>query len=174
MKTNTTKEKILELLFMFPLRKFHLREISKILKISTPSISNSVKQLEKEKMVNHINQTKPIYEIHANFSSQKFKNMKRVHNLKSIYCSGFYDFLIENFPFSTIVLFGSYAKGDDTEKSDIDIFIDAKEKRFDLGTYEKKLNKKINIEFADFNKISKELKNSIANGIVLSGYMLLK
>ena len=38
--------------------------------------------------------------------------------------------------------------------------------------FEKKLNRKINIFFSDnFNKLSKELRNNIINGIILKGYL---
>ena len=47
MKNTDTKEKILELLFNFPNRKFHVRELSRILKISAPAVSKALKQLEK-------------------------------------------------------------------------------------------------------------------------------
>jgi len=174
MKTNTTRDKILELLFKFPLKKFHIRELSRVLKISPPAISNALKQLEKEGFVLHISEEKTSYKIQANFSNKNFRNMKRIDNLKNIYSSGLLDYLIENFPLSAIILFGSYSKGDDTEKSDIDMAIESKEKNLNLESYEKKLNKKINIEFISFSKLSNELRNSIINGIVLSGYVELK
>lgn len=170
MKNTDTKEKVLELLFSYPLRSFHLRELSRLLNISPPAISVSLKKLEKEKLI-LINKTKFLYGIKANIDNQSFKNMKRIHNLNRIYNSELFDYLKEKFPFNTLILFGSYSKGDDTEKSDIDIAIDNKEKKLDLENYEKKLNRKINIEFVDFSKVSKELNNSIINGIVLAGYI---
>lgn len=171
MKISIIQEKVLELFFKFPLRRFHIREISRILGFSPPAISKAVKQLEKGGFVNHTDKKKIVYEVQANSSSTKFRNLKRVHNLKCIYCSGLYDYLVENFSLSPIVLFGSYSKGDDTEKSDIDIFIDSKEKKLRLEDYEKNLGRRINLEFADFTKISKELRDSIINGIVLFGYV---
>ena len=87
---------------------------------------------------------------------------------------GLVNYLHEKFPLNVIILFGSYSRGEDIEKSDIDIALDTKEKILELKEFEKKLNKKINIEFIDFNKISKELRDNIINGIILSGYMQLK
>jgi len=55
-------------------------------------------------------------------------------------------------------LFGSYSRGDDTEKSDIDIAIIGKEKRIDLEMYEKLLEKTIFLHFYDsLDKIDKNL-----------------
>ena len=168
MKNTDTKEKILELLFQFPLKSWHIREIAKTLSIAPASISKSADKLEKEGLLTI--KRKFWHEINANLS-QKFKIKKRIYNLKSIYDSGLYGFLNENFPLDTIVLFGSYSRGEDTEKSDIDIAIETKEKKLDLEKYEQKLNRRINIEFIEFNKLTKELKENIINGISLQGFI---
>ena len=172
MKNTDTKEKILGLLFNFPLRTFHIREISRILNISAPSISKAVKKLEKESMI--ISKKGVVYEIKANIDNLDFKQSKRAHNLKSVYDSGLFNYLYENFQLDNIILFGSYSKGEDTEKSDVDIAIESKEKNLELSKYEEKINRRINIEFIDFSKLKKELKESIINGIILSGYITLK
>ena len=63
-------------------------------------------------------------------------------------------------------------KGDDIENSDIDIFVQAKEKGLNLVEYEKTLNRKISLFFKEnFSKLNAELKNNIINGIVLKGYL---
>lgn len=172
MKNTDTKERILELLFDFPTKRFHVRELARILKISAPAVSKAIMQLGKKEFI--VLKKGFVYEIQANTLNQQFRNMKRVCNLRRIYQSGLFNFLAENFPLNTIILFGSYSKGEDTEKSDIDIAIDSKEKYIKLEEYEKVLNKKINIEFINFDKISDELKDSIINGIVLNGYVSLK
>jgi len=85
------------------------------------------------------------------------------------------DYLVKSFNFpETIVLFGSYARGEDTEKSDIDILVitQNKESLMELKELENKLNRKINIHILKSIKNSKEeFKNSIANGIVLYGHL---
>ena len=166
MKIESTKEKVLGLLFDFPTKKFHIREISKILKISAPAVSNAVKKLEYDQLIIHNKGF--ISEIYAKLDDN-FRKLKRVYNLKRIYESGLEDYLTKEFPLTTIVIFGSYSRGEDIEKSDIDIAVFNKEKRLDLEIFEKRLNRRINIEFIDFKKVSPELKESIINGIVLSG-----
>ena len=112
-----------------------------------------------------------MYEIKAKLDNPKFKNLKRAYNIKKLYDSGLLEYFKEHLPLKTIVLFGSYSRGDDTEKSDIDIAVDGDEKKLNLELYEKKLNRPINVEFINIKKITKELKNSLINGIVLSGYL---
>ena len=71
-----------------------------------------------------------------------------------------------------IILFGSASKGEDIEESDLDLFIQAPEKKLSLEKYEKLLNRGITLFFEEnFSRLSNELKNNILNGIVLRGYI---
>ena len=71
-----------------------------------------------------------------------------------------------------MILFGSYARGEDLENSDIDIFLECKKEEINLSNFENHLNRKIQLHFKDnFKNYPKELKNNIVNGIVLDGYL---
>jgi len=50
------------------------------------------------------------------------------------------------------------------------LFIIGKEKKIDIEKFEKKLGKEIHLMFNEVEKIPKELKNNLINGIVLKGY----
>ena len=97
--------------------------------------------------------------------------MKRVENLKNLYTYGLSDYLEEELAGATIILFGSYSMGEDTNTSDIDIaVIERKNKMIDIEKFEKILNRKININFYNsWKDIHKHLKNNILNGITLHG-----
>ncbi|MBS3096675.1 nucleotidyltransferase domain-containing protein, partial [Candidatus Woesearchaeota archaeon] len=96
---------------------------------------------------------------------------KRVENLKLLYETGLNQFLEGELPGAAIILFGSYSRGDDTTSSDIDVaVIGRKGKTINLEDFEKKLERKININYyKSLNGIHKELRENICNGIVLSG-----
>ena len=71
----------------------------------------------------------------------------------------------------SIILFGSYSKGEDTETSDIDLFVECKSEELNLKIFEKRLERKIELHFKErFTLYPKELKNNIINGIVLHGF----
>ena len=72
-----------------------------------------------------------------------------------------------------IVLFGSFAKGEDMIKSDIDIAIETHMNDLrDLITFEAVLKRKISIQLvSDIKTENHNFINSLANGIVLSGYL---
>ena len=72
-------------------------------------------------------------------------------------------------------MFGSFAKGEYGNKSDIDLFVQSKEATINIEKFEKKLRHHIHILFeADTNKLSAELLNNIANGIKLRGFLKVK
>ena len=174
MLQNYNKWKVLQIFFDHPLvREFQLREISRKINLASPSVKNYLEELEKEQFIikqkNRV-QNYPIY--FANRDYKNFKYFKKIDLQERLFSSGLIAFPNDTFLPDAIVLFGSASKGEDTELSDIDLFISSKMKKIELTKYEKVLNRKINLLFEpDFNKFSKELKNNILNGIALSGYV---
>ncbi|MEK6959956.1 MAG: nucleotidyltransferase domain-containing protein [Nanoarchaeota archaeon] len=154
--------------------KMSQREIAKILAVSPTAVGDSIKQLKNGDLIK-IEKAKTVNFISFNRDGQIAMDLKRVENLKNIYTSGLSDYLEEELAGSTIILFGSYSKGEDTNTSDIDIaVIERKDKTLDLGRYEKILNRKINVNFYDsWKKIHENLKNNILNGILLHGCVAL-
>jgi len=147
------------------------REIARLLNVSPTAVGKSVKLLEKEKFVIIRSSPMNIRLVELDRSSQKTIEMKRIENLKMIYESGTSGFLENSFPGCTIILFGSYSRGDDTIESDIDIaVISGKEKKIKLDSFEKNLERKIMVNFyPSIKEIHKNLRENILNGIVLSG-----
>ncbi len=168
MRKNNVEDKVMEVFFNFPQNSFHIRELARKLDISPPAVSNAVRKMERKGFF--IVEKGQQHKVSVNTQNKLFRNLKRAFNLKKIYESGLFDLIASHYPLNTVVLFGSYSRGDDMERSDIDIAIlDAKEKKLEFGLYEKILCRRIHLEFVPWNKASKELKNSIMNGIVLNG-----
>ena len=166
MRYNTTKQKVLELFFDFPLARMHLREIARRIKISAPAVSRALVDLEKEEYI----ELEKRFLVYAKATNKnKFRNAKRIFNLEKIYRDGLLKRLEENCPLSTIILFGSYSRGEDTEKSDIDIAVLAAPMELGLQDFEGVYNRKINIQFFDSRNISEKIWESLINGIVLQG-----
>ncbi|MEM3113470.1 MAG: nucleotidyltransferase domain-containing protein [Candidatus Pacearchaeota archaeon] len=165
------KYNVLSVFFNSPTKGFQIREISRLIKLGQPSVTNYLKALEKEGFI--IKDNNGIYpSFKANRENNLFRLYKKFDMVFKINSSGLLDYLYNNCLPSSIILFGSASKGEDIESSDIDIFIQSKEKKLNLEKYEKILNRKISLFFEqDFNKISNELKNNILNGVVLNGYI---
>ena len=171
-KLTVLQQEILRLLFIKAGMALNQRGIARILDVSQPAIMKSLPALEKENLIK-VEQDKESkrWSIELNRENHKAMQLKRVDNLKQIYESELVDFLEKEFAGATIILFGSYARGEDTIHSDIDIaVIGRKEKYADLTKFDKMLERTVFINFyPSFKEIHKHLKENIFNGIVLIG-----
>jgi predicted nucleotidyltransferase len=178
MLQKSSREKIIEIFINEPSEKHYLIELSKKAKIAHTSVSKILKELIYQGIIikNNEKKGKRVFPyFNSNLENKKFKILKKIKNLEQIYNSGLVEFIEEKIMPKSIILFGSYARGEDIEISDIDLFIESLENSFDLKKYEKKLSRKINLIFSkDINKLSLELKENVINGIILEGYIELK
>ena len=166
----TLQEEIFSLLAVRAGEKLSQRDIAKLLGVSPTAIANSLKVLKSENMV-LIEKTKTINFVSFNRDEPRAIQKKRTENLSNIYSSGMLEGLESPLAGATLILFGSYAKGEDTSTSDIDLaVIGRKERSLDLERYEKILHRRINVNFYHSLKaIHQHLRNNILNGIVLLG-----
>ena len=172
LKLTILQQEILEFLFANSGKSFTGRAISISLKVSQPGVSKSLSYIEKTGLVTiQKDKDSKRLSIALNRDNPLVAGLKRANNLKQIYESGLAGFLEDNFPGTNLILFGSYSRGDDTISSDVDIaVIGSKEKNIGLNAFEKVLHRKITLNFYDsMNKIHKELRENLCNGIVLAG-----
>ncbi len=172
LKLTNLQQEILRLLFIKTGKSLNQRQIAKSLNVSQPAIMKALPTLKKENfiLIKKSKETKR-WSIKLNTNNHEIMQLKRADNLKQIYESKLADFLEKEYAGATIILFGSYSRGDDTINSDIDIaVIGRKEKILNLEKFEKILIREIRINFYDsFKNIHKNLKENLFNGIVLSG-----
>jgi len=163
--------KILREFFNFPRMDFHIRQICRLTKISQPSVINHLKELLNENLI--IKEKKSIYPtFRANRENEHFKIYKKLDIILRINKTGLINYIYDSCLPNSIILFGSASKGEDIKESDIDLFVQSKEKKLDLKKYSKLLNREVSLFFQeDFNKLNKEIKNNIINGIILKGYL---
>jgi len=171
MLQNYSKYRVLQEFFDSPRKNFHMREISRRTNLAQPSVIAHLKKLVKEKFI--VKEKNGIYPtFRANRDYELFRLYKKCDLLQRIYQSGLLQYLFDTCMPDVIILFGSASKGEDIEESDIDLFIQAPEKKLILEKYEKLLRRKISLFFEEnFLRLSNELKNNILNGIVLKGYI---
>ena len=149
---------------------FSQRTLAGLVNASPTAVGAAVKRLEKEGLAAVRRKGKMnLSEVGFNRDSRRAVLLKRVENLRQVYESGLDDFLFESFPGCRRILFGSYSRGEDTTRSDIDIAIlDSKEKRLDLGRFEKELERPINVQaFENIGNVNPNLKSNILDGINL-------
>lgn len=172
LKLTNLQQEILRLFFVKAGVSLNQRQIANNLDVSQPAVMKALPDLDEKKLIK-INQDKETkrWSIELNRDYHRIMQLKRADNIKLIYETGFVDLLEKEFAGATIILFGSYSRGEDIINSDIDIaIIGKKEKQIDLTKFEKELERKININFFDsFKNIHKHLKENLCNGIILIG-----
>ena len=170
-KNNTYR--ILELFIDYPNKDFSIRGIARALKLSHATVIKHIINLEKLELIKKKSETLyPTY--YANTENDKLKFYKKDYIISKIKASGLIEYIKDKTLPSSVVLFGSCAKGVYTEKSDIDIFVEAQEPKLNVSRFEKKLKRSINLLFEKkIMDLSTELRNNILNGIILYGFIKL-
>lgn len=168
---NNIKTRILKFFFLNPTKKLRIREIERATKSPLPSVIRYIEELCREEFLRKEDIGK-ISLYSANRSNPKYLLYKRTGNIESLHTSGLIEYL-EGHNCSVIRIFGSYSRGEDIEDSDIDIYIESKQKISGLEQFEKKLHRKIQMfQYQNINAVkNKELSNNIINGIPIIGIM---
>jgi predicted nucleotidyltransferase len=162
-----------EFFFRFPTKEHSLKDVSQSIKIAHTSVKKNLQKLLKSGLLTQRIEKKgrrkfPWYKAKRNKS---FITHKKVNNLSALLGCGVISHLEETLMPKSIVVFGSYEKGEDVEDSDVDLFVEGKSEEILLSKFEKKLTRKIQLHFGDFESFSNELKNNIINGTVLHGFL---
>jgi predicted nucleotidyltransferase len=150
----------------YPTQSIHIREIARRIGISPPSALKQAKELLNLKLLISKKEGKNLI-ISANYDNDRFLENKKWTNLFLLLDSG----ILNSMDNETIILFGSFSRGEDTEKSDIDLAISEGQEIKNIEKIENSLDKKI--EFHDISHLSnKGLKENIRQGILLRGIMI--
>lgn len=171
---NIYEQKLLDLFFERPMSKFHVRELGRLTDLDTKTVMKYLKDFVKKYLIVRKKEKKgfPFYE--ANRLSPLYRYKKSQLVIERIYESNLIPFLEKELKPQVIVLFGSVQKGTYHEKSDIDIFVQAKQMKLNLSKFEKKLKRKIVLFFEEDPKsLTKGLLQNIYNGYMLSGQLKL-
>lgn len=173
MRIKNIKEHIKVYFFINPTVKMRVRQIERELLLSLPSVIRYCRELEKEGILKKTS-IAGITAYSADRSSRKYLLEKKLFNMKSLFDFGVIDYLITEHANPVIVLFGSYAKGEDIESSDIDLYIETPKKQtFIVEKFGKILHRKIQIfNYKNIREITnKHLTNNIINGIVMNNFL---
>ncbi len=166
------QQEIIRLLFIKAGTSLNAHRIAQLLSVSQPAVSKALPFLEKESLI-IVKKNNESKRLHIEFNRENHSAiwLKRADNLKQLYDSGLIQLFHDAFPEGTVILFGSYAFGEDTFNSDIDIaVIGAKDKKLELSPFQKTLEREIIINYyKSFRDIDRHLLNNILNGIVLKG-----
>lgn len=170
---NKKRMEIMKFFLTKPTTEFSQTEIISKLKLAKPTAIKQLNFLESNNLIltKKIGRTK-LYKL--NRASHIARELKRLFNLTSELLEN----VIENLKQARkIIVFGSFAKGEDTETSDVDIIAigEFKEKEVQSSALKlsKKYNRKISIvtrtpeEYVRMPEAEKELWERVCEGVVV-------
>ena len=171
-----TKTKVLLFLASHPYKEYYLREIAKNCSTVPSNAKRALDDLHKSSLITRVKKAN-LALFKANLNSITLKQIKICYALNDLVESGLVENVKQQLDATSIMLFGSVAKGEDDENSDIDILVISKKPaKLDLSNFEKKLGKRINLitfTFIEWQKKAKEDKpfyeNVTLDGITLFG-----
>ena len=175
---NEAYQKVLVWFFSFPDRQIGLSDLSLALGISKTTAHRVVDQLVGEGFL-AVEVIGRVWRISCNMDHVYNFSRKVAYNFMMVYESCILPEVhkVARNP-RAVVLFGSYRKGDDNEKSDIDIAVEVlgnDELRIvDVGVipmFGYRRNVAVNLYVFSRNKVDLNMFSNIVNGIVLEGFM---
>lgn len=164
------KDRMMEYFLANPSARLRVRGIERELKLPLPSVIRYCKELKKQGIL-AIEKIGDVNFYTADRTSEMYILEKKLYNLRNIYLSGIIEYLKQELSNPAIVLFGSYARGEDTEDSDIDLYIETpSQKKVNIEKFENKLKRSLQLfQHKSLGRISNQhLANNIANGITLN------
>ncbi|HIH92396.1 TPA: hypothetical protein HA281_06380 [Candidatus Woesearchaeota archaeon] len=181
LELNQAKEKVLLWFFSFPTHEMSLNDLCLQLQIAKTTAKRTVQELIEEGFLN-VKVLGKLWRITPNPSHLYTYTLKIPYNLRLIYESGIIGKIHKQVPEArTIVLFGSYRKGDDAEASDIDIAVEVTGSQQtavkELGVFPQfgyRKDVRINLHVFSRETVDQNLFANIANGIVLEGFLEVK
>ncbi len=174
----TSAQRILAVFYHYPEKEFSLSDLAREAGVAKTHIGIVLQHLQSIDFI-EITKLSKIWRIKANQQNWNFMKGKIIFNLNFVYQSGLVEFLNTEFnnPRS-IVLFGSFRRGEDISTSDIDIAIEMPAageyqtvNHKQLENFEKEINRKIQLHLFDKKNVDLNVFNNIANGIVLKGFL---
>jgi len=163
----------LEIILVLLRNKTHLREIARILNESHSTILRKINGLVKENVLDYKKEGKnKIFFIKNTLKTKNYIYSAEIHKLNKLLSkhpelSIIFGDIKQNFSKGMIILFGSYAKGNPKQDSDIDIYLETNDNK--LKNKIKEINSKLSIKIGKFDTKSLLIKEIIKNHIIIKG-----
>lgn len=178
-KVNDTDLKILSLFTKSYEKEYYIREVEKLIEVSSRTALVTLAKLEKEGILESKNKGKiKAYSIKRSVISREFllltEQYKRIGFLEKNHLVKEVLEKADEYLQGIVIVFGSYAKGIQKEDSDLDLFV--------VGTFDEKKIKEtgkkygldINIKSYPMNIFEKEIRDDILLKEITENHIIIK
>jgi hypothetical protein len=170
MLLDSTAWRVATAFFRAPTKEFTMADLKRETKLTYPGLKPHLDMLAKQKIVywTQHQKTKRPYKLYkANREASEYKYWKRLHNILSL--KSVVEHLQKIAP-DVVILFGSYARGEDGEESDIDLYVQTVQQDLKLHPFELELGKPINCIIQPYlGNLPNSLQQNLRSGVVLLG-----
>jgi len=167
------ENKVLKLFFNQPTKEWHFEEILKETKMARSKVDRWLKKFTQDKIITRVKEKGKHSHYLGNYTSPEYKTRKKLFALHELSDSGLWKHLLSLPKAQTIIIFGSLARSDWYQESDIDIFIYGDAEGLKIAPYELKLNREIQLfsceNKAELNKMGSALLKNIIKGELIKG-----
>ena len=163
----------LEIILVLLRNKTHLREIARTLNESHSTILRKINELVKENVLDYKKEGKnKIFFIKNNLKAKNYIYSAEIHKLNKLLkkhpeLSVIFEDIKKNFSKGMIILFGSYAKGNPKQDSDIDIYLETNDNKIKDKVQD--INSRLSVKIGKFDTKSLLIKEIIKNHIIIRG-----
>jgi len=166
------EENVLRLLLEnSPLKQWHFEEIVKKAKVTKTVANKWLKKYLKEGLLQKVKEKGKFPYFMVGSNNLIYNSKKRIYALEQLYKSGLISKLSSIKSADTVIIFGSFARGDWYKDSDIDIFVYGNIDDFDKNNYESKLKKHIELHVFENKEEIKQIKTGLINNVI-NGYVV--
>lgn len=167
------ESEILELFFNYPTKYWHFKELKNNVPIADNKLSRWLKKFISEETILKIKEKGKMPYYVANYEFPDYQNKKRIFALNKLYASGLLNHLSSLKNAKTVILFGSFTRWDWYSNSDIDLFVYGSADDLEIGKYELKLNREIQVFICknrrELRKFNAGLIKNIVKGDLIKG-----
>ncbi len=160
------KEHIKALFFNYNTKHWHFEALVEESGLSRAQTNAWLKRLVNEGMIKRVKPKEKMPYYTACYDAPAFLMQKRLYAYKLFEVSGFLEHLMQLKKAKTIIIFGSFARSDWHNESDIDLFIYGNANDFEKGYYEKKLKREIQVFHYQNKQTIKRLEPTVIPNIL--------
>jgi len=165
--------RILAVFLEEPYREFYLREVASHAKVSVSTVKTYLDSLVSDEFLSRSKRAN-LTLFKANMENPAFKHLKISHFLRHL--RPLIKHLKQEYEKSSIILYGSCARGEDDKDSDIDLLIIGRAEKVPLAHFEKRFNRTITLlvySYQDWEEKAKQddafYESIITDGLIIQG-----
>ena|SRR3989344_6155247 len=153
-----------------PFKEWHFEGIVKGAKVTKAVANKWLKKYVKDSLLKKIKENGKFPYFMVGSNNPVYYSLKKIYALDQLHKSGLLTKLL-SLNAKTIILFGSFIKGDWYKDSDVDIFILGNISNLDKNDHEINLGKHIELHIFDNKEEIQEVKTGLIKNII-NGYVL--